>query len=136
MNSGREIFFIRGLYDSPGTLVRPSRELLDSFQKILPNKFVFLEFIIVVRLRTKLKRYDPKTFSTSGLHSSRRTIVRLIRAFSSSLLERLISRLQVLVFMSLGSKDHHLRFATRGHNDIIFLRLFDDVVQRLLFIFG
>ena len=40
MKFGRKIFFTRGLYNSPGTFVGPSRELLDSFFRNIFHKFV------------------------------------------------------------------------------------------------
>ena len=66
MKFGRKIFFTRGLYNSPRTLVEPSRDLPDSFYKILVIIFWLLVFIIFDIFRAKMKKYSWNFFLPVG----------------------------------------------------------------------
>ena len=45
MKFGREIFFTRGLYNNPGNVVGPFRDLIGIFYAILFDIFIILKFI-------------------------------------------------------------------------------------------
>ena len=49
-----KLFFIRGSYNSPGTFVRPSRDLPDSLYKIL---FIIIRFIVVLIFAYFVEKY-------------------------------------------------------------------------------
>ena len=57
---GRKIFFTRGLYTSPGTLVGLSQDLPYSFHEI-PGKVLFAIVYTVIRMQ-RLASLDSKNF--------------------------------------------------------------------------
>ena len=68
MKLGRKIFFTRGLYNSPGTLVGSFRDLPDSFYKILVIIFRLLVFIIFDIFRAKMKKSVNPIIGGAKIH--------------------------------------------------------------------
>ena len=79
MKFGRKIFFISGLYNCPGTFVKPFRDLPHSFHEILIIIFRLLVLNIFGIIRAEMMKCGQQIFFTRELYSSPGTFPRPFR---------------------------------------------------------